>query len=52
MHNVMGMDIPINQGQDERIKDNNENTMAVLKRFVDLSQNLYMQTLAKVIIDK
>ncbi len=52
MHNVTGMDITINQGREERIKDNNDQIMAVMKRFNDLSPYLYMQTLAKLIIDK
>jgi hypothetical protein len=52
MHNVTGMDITVNQGCDEHIKDNNDQIMAVIKRFDDLSPYLYMQTLAKMIINK
>jgi hypothetical protein len=52
MHNVMGMDITINQGRDERIKDNKDNNDKIIARFDDLSLYLYMKTLAKVMIDK
>jgi hypothetical protein len=48
---LMRMDVSINQGWDECFKDNNK-IMAVVKRIHDLSPNLYMQTLAKLIIDK
>jgi hypothetical protein len=36
MHNFTGMDITGNQGWDERMKDNNDKNMAVMKRFDDL----------------
>ncbi len=44
MHNA-------NQGQDVHFKDNNDKIMPVVKRFNDLSPYLYMQILAKLIID-
>jgi hypothetical protein len=36
MHDFTGMDITVNQGWDERMKDNNDKNMAVMKRFDDL----------------
>ena len=52
MHNAAGMDLSVNQGRDERHKDHNDRLMAVMKRVQDLSPYLYMQTLAKQLIDK
>ncbi len=39
----MCMGVSINQGWDERFKDNNK-IMAVVKRIHDLSPHLYMQS--------
>ena len=52
MHNATGMDNTVNQGRKNKIKENNEKIMAVVKRFTDLSPTLYMQTLARLICDK
>jgi hypothetical protein len=52
MHNATGMDISVNQGRDERHKDHTDKLIAVVKRCQDLSPYLYLQTLAKLLIDK
>jgi hypothetical protein len=52
MHNATGMDISVNQGQDECHKDHTDKLIAVVKRCQDLSPYLYLQTLAKLLIDK
>jgi hypothetical protein len=52
MHNATGMDISVNQGRDERHKDHTDKLIAVVKRCQDLSPFLYLQTLAKLLIDK
>ncbi len=49
---AMGMDISVNQGRDERHEDHTDKLIAVVKRCQDLSPYLYLQTLAKLLIDK
>jgi hypothetical protein len=46
MHNATGMDITVNQSRDERIKDNNHKTRAVMLRLDDLFPVLYMSSLS------
>jgi hypothetical protein len=52
MHNATGMDISVNQGRDEWHEDHIDKLIAVVKRCQDLSPYLYLQTLAKLLIDK
>jgi hypothetical protein len=52
MHNATGMNISVNQGRDEHHKYHMDKLIAVEKRCQDLSPYLYLQTLAKLLIDK
>jgi hypothetical protein len=52
MHNATGVDITVNQGQVERIKDNNDRIMCVVRRCSDLSPTMYLQTLSRLLCEK
>ena len=52
INNVSGMDIDENSGRTQHSMDNRERIQSVVLRHGDLSPTLYLQTIAKLIINK
>jgi len=52
MHNATGVDLTVNPGRDQSVRDHHDKILSIMKRFADLTPSMYMHTLAKLIIDK
>ena len=52
MHNATGVDLTVNQGRVDRVKDTNDRIISLVKMFNDLSPTMYLQTMAKLLCDK
>ena len=47
MNNAAGLDLTVNQGRNQRQKDSAFRLKSIVKRFADLSPEMYLQCLAK-----